>query len=561
MSNKGKRNNRNSRINKPLFNHYLPSRLAEEIEREISRYKRRDTKSNLVKCIALVYIHQLKHQIDYVAVGSAYWKRVFGGEYHNSVIKPLLDSGILEMFDFGYRNIGNDKVKGKVGKRYRINPELLNNEFRLVNYLDSQHRSTSRLEQPNELSKYIRPARIMGIDIYSDRAQEWIDKNLEQVCHDEYLQLDVINHFPENFIIEYKEQVTKGGHTSFNIGHLTVRAAKTRADINKKELFFFKNAFIIADLEEFLQKRIKIMQHHYRREVARVHSNCFSLDGKRNPKTLRIYNDLSNFPSHLLQFIKINNKTIHSIDLRTSQLLLLANLLNIYLIHSENSRLTVDANNPQKQILGLFGHSQTQMHLKRLFQVLSQHDLPSTGIEINEPAPSFFVDERHDVIRFLHDVFFEDFYYVIQQKLSLPSRAVSKQLMFKLIFRQDTKTDLYIDKLASEYPTIMSIIASFKSADNKRKSKKSIDGNLSVFLQNVEAEIYIDRILIPLVKNGVGCFTRHDSVVVEHGKEEIVEKHIKAVFEDLGFRYEGTHVDKYFEVYGDDEIMDDLDII
>lgn len=552
-------------IKKPTFTHHLlPTKLIVKVESDIFSnpiYSRMATKNNLLKCIAIIYHYQIDNYISYVPLGSSYWKRVFGGNYYEKVISPLLDAQILEMFDFGYRNTGNKDEKGKVGKRYRINPELLNDDFRLIYYISSRNdsRKDDDKHQKNE-PKYILQRKKLNIDILRERALEYVDKHLEQICRDEYLQLDIVNHFPGNFIIEYNEQITVDGHTSFDKRYSTVAKAQLRADLNGKELFFFKNTFYIADLDQFLQERIMMMQHHYGREVARINSNCFTLGENRNPKTLRIYNDLSNFPSHLLQFIKINNKTTHSIDLRSSQLLLFANLLNVYLLHLESSRLSVDAYTPQKHILGLFHHLQTQNHLKRLFQALQKHDLPQTGIEIHEPPPSIFVDERHDVLRFISDVFHNDFYNVIKNKLNLPSRAVAKQLIFKLFFSKGLKSDVFLDKLAEEYPTIMSIIADFKNVDNKKKSKNSIEGNLSVFLQNVESEIYIDRILLPLRELGIGCFSRHDSLIVEDGKQDIAQQHIKKVFdEDLGFLYGGTTEDKYFDVYDDTEILDELD--
>jgi len=72
--------------------------------------------------------------------------------------------------------------------------------------------------------------------------------------------------------------------------------------------------------------------------------------------------------------------------------------------------------------------------------------------------------------------------------------------------------------------------------------------NFSVFLQCVESEIFIDRILFPLRDMEVPCFTRHDSIVVAHGYANLVEDFIKSVFSEIGFKYNYKVEDKFWEV-------------
>ena len=123
-----------------------------------------------------------------------------------------------------------------------------------------------------------------------------------------------------------------------------------------------------------------------------------------------------------------------------------------------------------------------------------------------------------------------------------------------MLFKRNTKSDKLIDKLKEHYPTVMSIIERFKTKSMESKPEEDDKNfnddttNFSVFLQCVESEIFIDRILFPLRDMEVPCFTRHDSIVVAHGYANLVEDFIKSVFGGIGFMYNYKVEDKFWEV-------------
>jgi len=100
----------------------------------------------------------------------------------------------------------------------------------------------------------------------------------------------------------------------------------------------------------------------------------------------------------------------------------------------------------------------------------------------------------------------------------------------------------------------MSIIAGFKQKsiddqpDNIDPNKSDDINNFSVFLQCIESEIFIDRILIPLREKGVPCFSRHDSIVVADTFAGEVEAFINNVFKDIGFMCNYKVEDKFWDV-------------
>ena len=539
---------------------YLPLKLVQRINQNIftSKHLEYRTKNNFLRCISIIYFKQINEHYGlegYVPTGSAYWRTVFDGDYKEKVIQPLINLGIIEFLDFGYRSYPNlDTTKGKepgsVGIRYRINPELTNeDEFSTIEYIRKNILPVLTAEEMvmnegKEFEYLPISQQSIFVSIDKQKAARWVEDNAEQICN-QFLNTKIFNELPDKAVIPCHIYLDGG---SFNIKYLTIERAKFDALLQDKQLFFFKDAFYLADKDTFLKYRISNLKYHYKRDISKI--GIVPLIYRRSEKTLRITTYLTNFPSKILQFINLNNQPVVQFDLRTSQFLIFANLLNIYITKGDEA------------LQGLFKHNQTKVFLKRFIAVLAEHKnmLPQTGVDISNPDLS--THSTSDVIRFMHDVFFNDFYAVMQKQFGFSERGSAKLVLFMLLFKRNTKSDKLIDILKEYYPTVMSIIEGFKlkvmeskpEEDDKNLSDDTT--NFSVFLQCVESEIFIDRILFPLRDMEVPCFTRHDSIVVAHDYANLVEDFIKSVFNEIGFKYNYKVEDKFWEVVDCVELED-----
>lgn len=528
------------------------------------------TKNNFLKCVSVIFFYQVTKGIKYVPLGRSYWKQLFGGNYHVNVIKPLIAFGIIECRDFGYRTFPNyesESSKGKqaglVGIRYCINPVLLSDEFDLIHYLKDSKAITPQVQISNKAIGF-NPISKLNIDyviqINQVKTNEWIIANAERLCkefmHPEYVTPDI-----DELTIEYHEYLDED---SFNTRYATVKSVRLLAQTYNKEFFYFKDKFYIANTEEFMKNRIASLIYYYKWAVSRLIS--VPIIDIRSTVNLRVHNNLVNFPSKILQFVTINNQYIVQLDLRTSQFLIFANLLNAYIQDGD------------KELMKFFKNPVTRKYLRRLFNVLNEYKnkLPAAGVDINNYESG--KSSNYDVIKFIRDVFFQDFYAVVQQELGLHERGFAKQMIFKLLFKKSNKSDRLLDKLSKRYPVVMAIMSGFKKVDTLAESHQdevipeskqeeeitesdyNINGdqnnNFSVFLQCVESEIFIDNILIPLRQQGIPCFTRHDSICVASGYEDQVEAFVKDVFVKIGFKYNHKVEDKFWEVVDDDELED-----
>ncbi len=531
---------------------YLPVKLIQRIHQDIFNNKKYEyrTKNNFLRCIGTIYFKQVNEHYGlegYVPTGSAYWKKVFDNDYHVKVIQPLIELGIIEFLDFGYRNYPNlDTTKGKepgsVGIRYRINPELTNEDgFSTIDYIRKSNLPILTAEEMvtnegKELEYLPISQQSLFISIDKQKAAKWVEENAEEICN-QFLNTKIVNELPENTIIPCHIYLDGG---SFNKKYLPLKKAIFDALLQDKQFFFFKDAFYLADKNAFLKYRITNLKYYYKRDISRI--GTVPLIYRRSEKTLRITTHLTNFPSKILQFININNQTVVQFDLRTSQFLIFANLLNVYVTKGD------------KVLMGLFKNNQTKKFLRRFITVLEEHRnmLPQTGVDIANPHLS--KNSTSDVIRFIHDVFFDDFYMVMQKQFGFSERSSAKLVLFILLFKRNTKSDKLINKLKEHYPTVMTIIEGFKTKPNESepeehdKNPNDDTTNFSVFLQCVESEIFIDRILFLLRDMEVQCFTRHDSIVVAHEYANLVEDFIKSIFSEIGFKYNYKVDDKFWEV-------------
>jgi len=549
----------NTNRKKYIKQEYLPTKLSRKLQECIINNNKYQytSKNNFLQCVAIIYYHQISQGIglnNYVPLGKEYWYNIYGGNYHERVIEPLLNEHkIIESHDFGYRtfpeintSVSKGKELGQVGIRYRINPDLLDDQYAAIQYIEKRT-VLSAQERILFVDKEFVMPEIADINyrvsIDQDKACKWVDKNAELIC-DEFLKVDYIKTIPDGLKIECKELNEDSGNWTYSIKYRSVKAAKIYAETKSKDFFYFKDSFFIADLEEFLKQRVQSLKYHYKQQISQI--GILPIEEKRNPLTLRIYSHLTNFPSKVLQFININNKTVVQLDLRTSQFLIFANLLNLYLSHGEQF------------LLSIFKQENNLTYLKKLVEILKnfQPQLPKVSVNINDSTSGQY--SLSDVTKFIRDVFFNDFYSVVQQELGLQERLLAKQVLFKLLFKKTNRPDELLSRLSQRYPVVMSIIAEFKkpqTTDKKANDQEdNHESNFSVFLQCIEGEIFVDNILQKLRNEGIPCFSRHDSIVVASGNEERSEEIAKQVFKDFGFKYNHKVEDKFWEAVDDEEL-------
>ena len=94
------------------------------------------------------------------------------------------------------------------------------------------------------------------------------------------------NRLPDNLLIQYREYLYEG---SYNTKYMSIGFAKNIAENRNQELFYFKDAFYIANVSEFLKNHVPSLIYHYKNQISLIYSQ--PIEEKRNPVTLRIYSN------------------------------------------------------------------------------------------------------------------------------------------------------------------------------------------------------------------------------------------------------------------------------
>ena len=141
---------------------------------------------------------------DYAPLGRNYWKKVFGGNYHESVIQPLLKRKIIESLDFGYRTItdtivqaSKGKSNGLVGIRYRISPKLMDDQNEIISYIGKGKVLTATERILLGKQEFIATGiSDMNFHVTIDpvKAFKWVENNAESIC-DEFLKREYVQSF------------------------------------------------------------------------------------------------------------------------------------------------------------------------------------------------------------------------------------------------------------------------------------------------------------------------------------------------------------------------------
>lgn len=222
----------------------------------------------------------------------------------------------------------------------------------------------------------------------------------------------------------------------------------------------------------------------------------------------RLNHLVTSFNKKLLRGVTINSKALESIDLKSSQITILINLM----LGSE------------KLVQSLRNSSLALQDYLDTFQ--SVEILKKTELEV-----------------FFEEVIIEgDIYTEVKERLGLKSRDNAKVEMLKLLytepgFKSNSKTFL-IEKFPVFFEQLKAIQNKFSDRYGDSKS------TLSVFMQMVEAHLFIEVAYGELINNNetrhIDIITKHDSFIYPSSEDNYdrIKKVVESCFGERDFRYE-----------------------
>ena len=519
-------------MGKPMYNcEYLPREIVVIIRKVTEKDRDYRTINNYIKVVGAIYLHQMMDDSSYMhysPLSREYWRTVIGSHYSKYVNRLLKEKVIEKKENVKYLSDFGDvsRVTG-----YRINPEFLNDDLRIIKYAGLKSESESADMADGRVVGNT-PNYKIGFDpelirLQKGQALKWIETNISTVVSG-YLNSEYISGVPKSLPVLVRIYYNNDG---FSASYMSVEAAEKFADENGKKLLYYKDKFVIADEEQFIRIANQNLSTNYKWHVKSFLPDSFNFS--RNNNTLRVYSKLSSLPSALLPFIRINGQYILQADLKCSQFALFANLLNYYLSHSD------------KELIALFKKQQAKRFVTELASIFNKHKdkLPEEGLDVNKPTENDYI--ANDAYQFMVDTLMHDFYSIIKSELSLPQRSHGKSIAFRTVFSKPKPENELVRQFRQLYPTIIGIINDYKT--------KFGYNQFAIGLQRIEAEIFIDHIWKQAKKQRINSFTRHDSIIFPINKKKEVEAIITDVFKSFGFIYRIE-----YEEFNYDEIMQRL---
>ncbi len=486
---------------------YLPSNLIKALQPLLNLFRDFRSKNNLIRVASVIFRKNI-NESDYLffPLSAQYWKKVIGSHYY-LYVSNLLNNGIIESSDVTYIS---DSGIDPVVKGFKIKDSLMNEILIKQNYYGITKSSESI---DKEYDGY-RKLSIIGFDpdaitIIKKKALGWIDLNITEVM-EKYMDLDFSSGISDSQ--PYKIRILNDKDEYYST-YLPIESAKKLALKQNKTLIYFKNKFILANLEQFERLTHNRLTHHYKWQIRSYFPD--NLTFARHDDTLRVYNHLTSLPSSLLQFVRINGDYILQADLKCSQFTILGNLFNYYINHSG------------KELIALFKKKPTITFVTRMVEIMDKYhnQFPFKGFDKAYPQEDIY--NSNNMYAFLEDTLLHDFYLMLQSNLNLKERKYAKNIAFQTLFSKVKPESDYAKKLRDIYPTVMNIINDFKETHGYEK--------FSVGLQNVESEIFIDHIWKRVRDSGINSFTRHDSLLFPIRQRNIVESIINDVFKHFDF--------------------------
>ncbi len=513
-----------------FYSEYLPKRVVNVIRNITANEREFRTHDNYLLVVGLIYMHQMSDDASYLhfsPLSREYWRTTIGSHYSKYIDKLVTEQVIQKDWVLYVDDFGNSsRVTG-----YRINPEYLHDECTIIRYAGTKSKSLSAdmvdstATGRDAITKLgIKPELIR---MQKGKALEWVETNIADVVNG-YLNNDYIEGIPKTLPVLVRIYRDNDGFTA---SHMSVEAARKIADEQGKKLLYYKDKFVIADEEQFNRIAVQNLSTHYMWQVKSFLPDNFNFSRNRN--TLRVYSKLSSLPTALLPFIRINGQYIQQADLKCSQFALFANMINYYLNHSG------------VELIAKFKKKQAKSFVTGLVRVLDNQkdELPEEGLYTTNPSINDYI--TNDVYQFLCDALLHDFYSIIKNELNLPQRAHGKGIAFRTVFSKPKPENELVRQFRHLYPSVISIINDFK--------EKNGYNQFAIGLQRVEAEVFIDNIWKEAKKQGINCFTRHDSLVFPINKRKEVEQIITRVFKSFDFIYRVE-----YEEFNTDEIMQRL---
>lgn len=528
----------------------------------IESLKLSPTNRNMAYNILRIILRQAKMQggliTDVREFPASYFKKAVGAHYERA-LKPLLDEEVI-------LKVKSYSTETSTCNSYQLNPRILSMDFVKVefkvDYSNIEMEQISKVEKSiNELKpntpkiikytlKTLNKLKI-DIDLAEDRLKSYL-------LNDEFMKTIKIDpDLPPNKPIPLKNY----GKFRLKDEYISVEVAKKIANQkNNLRLIQDKQSFSIEEPVYYTTIKMFTIALVYYNHLIRIQEKHYF--ATRNVSNFRLDTNITSLPEIFMDFLKIGNQPLVSFDLKNSQFAILASLI---VDQTFSAYLPDSATAPILEFVYPFIHTNIIPHIQStnepvvstksviptnkpnsdlivqfIFNLLDKMSTNQINVYTymcakrgkmrpkNDHKTTVF---QGDIAQFIKVARNGKLYEFVQKELDLPKgssgRKMAKIMLFEIFFSSHKNRSQMKKELIKILPTFVEMIDGYK--------KNKGDGQFSIFLQQRESEIFIDRILMTVMKQKLDVLTKHDSVLCPLDQKDAVLKIIKEILdEELG---------------------------
>lgn len=465
---------------------------------------------------------------EYVQISSKRLRKLFGSNYKRH-IRKLIELGIIECIN-SYSNSKSNWFY----KSYRVNPVF----FDVPTILNSSI-ITNEISKKGDTIKKI--CNVGAIDFCEEATRSIYDTmkiNLSD-CEDGIINYISNKAFTENIKIDSDISYARGIDINYSQIYYFASREKIKTSTKKALKNAIKNnmnlikdgrKYTIDYYERYVERKKKDTRKRYEMSALKIADNKIFF--KRSKKEKRLYTNITSIPNLLLKYITINDEPLAYFDLKNSHPTFLADLIQTGYFNDcidpvnfpENQKGVkfISSNNPTN-------YSNTSNFSNENIPTSEFFDWANVDSTSNNSQFKYKheLDLPEDIKEFIENAQKGKIYEWLQQVLKLESRAEAKQAMMELMYSSHKYRLGYKGYMQYMIPNVIQMVDNFK--------KKHTSKEFSIYLQKRESEIFIDRILMTLLKMGCSVLSKHDSIVFPISIKDTVEKVMREILdEELG---------------------------
>lgn len=412
---------------------------------------------------------------SFVDISSLTLRNRFTKDYNKIFMKSFKDSKIIIKRPYYNDAIGN-QFNGKPFKENKPFGYKINPDLLEFSELVFVEVDKKQVEHKNkQLVKVIDDLNLLEFDI-----EGMISSTMSYNLDDEIKVIDDLSDEAVELIVNDKDDKRK-------VFLLSTADALARAKGKDMDLIVYKNKYYTSKLSDFKRNVIRQFRISQFYTISTLLSKDFY--ASRNKTNNRLDHNLTNLKSTLLKgYVKLEGEYLVDVDLANSQPCLL-------------------------------GYTLTKMDkLQENFPDLIQgYNFP----ELDVLAP--------DLQQFLEKSSTGVLYDYLSERLGW-DRELAKLIFIKIMFSKPKWNSSYKKQIRAIFPTIIQFMDDFKTQNGE-------PNQLAIFLQKLEAEIFIDNIYLPLRKEGHVIFSKHDSILCKESQRDELKAKMETILDGIGLKY------------------------